>query len=749
MADNKKLFYPKIEPGDIQQIHPDGGGVVMTKDFKALVGDTNSEVVDNLNREGYNGYIDAIPNNMNGIFVYSEQAPSLENAIPVGNENRTSIIEPAPVAVVAPTSPPVKGVIIGDSQVPLIYKNTRTSDPIFNYGNLLQPISQEGVLWKSGWGTKALASALKNLTEIQTDITHVFICIGTNDGFNTAITQSMTEVAENIIIHYPNAQHYLIKGSYGWGGVKDKTAVDAAKYAQAFSNVYSPLVLQGSTKFLKILTNEIGPWSALAGISRHPEYYDEGIVSVSGEIDGILRRANEAPVKATVVTPAEQTTAQDNPTTADQPVYQLVDTQVMSEAAKDNKSTVVVNTITPPPSSPTTQTAVQTAAPTASLPAKQPVVQTTTTQTTNQTPTQTTDEEESEGIYNVDFSSLPNRESDVIPGINTNTNAVTSPTSLNTDDLLGTSGITVVDLTNEKRYTTGATKTDNLGAGVPSTGGNGNVNLNGTANVLQYTGKITDADILNAVISAKTGATNVIDFLISCNPENGPAIYNSSLPKFKRAGLCTNPPKDNPILVAIGNKMGPYNGIYGAPSLWCASGASFAFLAFNQTADELKTTSSKSGGFPASTSSYIVPTKQFTGAKVAFVVGVDFNTQGQLTDSGIVKWNTIQSYKGAVFTVGNSASGHIGFILHTENPSKGGFIMHCLECNVGKGSMKFLKRYIGMDWSRHNGGNQTNIYIGDTSTFTGGAYATNGIGSDYSLKGIGSVKAFYTNNPSL
>ena len=36
MAEDKKLFYPKIEPEDIQQIHPDGGGIVMTKGFKAV-----------------------------------------------------------------------------------------------------------------------------------------------------------------------------------------------------------------------------------------------------------------------------------------------------------------------------------------------------------------------------------------------------------------------------------------------------------------------------------------------------------------------------------------------------------------------------------------------------------------------------------------------------------------------------------------------------------------------------------------
>jgi hypothetical protein len=194
--------------------------------------------------------------------------------------------------------------------------------------------------------------------------------------------------------------------------------------------------------------------------------------------------------------------------------------------------------------------------------------------------------------------------------------------------------------------------------------------------------------------------------------------------------------------------MGPFNGIYGFESKWCASGVSFAFLALNQTSEELKTISNKNGGFPCSTSSYIVPTKQFTGNKVAFVLGADFNAKGQLTDSGITKWNSIQSFKGAVFTVGSSAAGHIGFILHVENPKSGGFVLHTLECNVGR-SLKFLKRYIGGNWGAYSGGANTNIYIGDISSYTGGAYAINGIGSDYSLTGIGSVKTFYTNNTSL
>jgi hypothetical protein len=726
MADNKKLFYPKIEPGDIQQIHPDGGGIVMTKGFKALIGETDGEIVDNLNMEGYNGYIDTIPNNMNGIFVYSEQSPSLKDNIPVGNENVTSIIEPDPVPVVAPPfSNPVKGVIIGDNHVPLIYNNTRTSDPIFNYGNLLQPISKEGVLWKSDWGTKALADALKNSTEINADITNVFISIGTNDGFDLTITQSMQQVAEEIVKHYPNAQPHLIIGSYGWGNVKDKTAVDAAKYAQTFTNTYSALVSQGSTKSLKILSNEIGPWSALGGVSRPPESGDEGIKNVAGEIDGILRRTADNIPAATVVTPAQAPDAQAKAIETNQPVYTIQDTQVMPEAANDNKLVTSSSTVTPPSSTGTSPASTGT--------------------TTN---TKTTPQEESEGIYDVDFNSLPDREQDVIIGLNNSSKTVTEQSGANADDLISTTGVTVIDLTNEKKYTTGTTQTSVLGVGVASTGGGGNVNLNGYLPVLQYTSKIENTDILNAVVSSKNGANNVIDFLIRCNPETAPAIYNSSLPKFKAANLCTNPPKDNPILVAIGNKMGPYNGIYGFKSLWCASGVSFAFLAFNQTADELKTTSNKSGGFPCSTSSYIVPTKQFTGNKVAFVLGADFNAQGQLTDSGIVKFNTIKSYKGAIFTVGNGSQGHTGFILYIENASKGGWILHTLECNAKK-SLKFVKRYIGSDWGRWSGGNKTNIYIGDTSSYTGGAYATNGIGSDYSLTGIGSVKTFYTNNTSL
>jgi hypothetical protein len=508
MAEDKKLFYPKIEPGDIQQIHPDGGGIVMTKGFKALVGETDGEVVDNLNMEGYNGYIDTIPNNANGIFVYSEQAPPLKDNIPVGNENRTSIVEPAPVPVVA------------------------------------------------------------------------------------------------------------------------------------------------------ILTNS---------------------------------STTSTPTTANVVAQGQKSPDNNNP------VYEIKPTELMKEAANDDKLVIGVG---------------------------------------------------EEGIYDVEFDSLPDREQDVIIGLNANYNAVSEQSGTNSNDLVNTPGITIIDSTNEKKYTTGETKTINLGVGVASTGNGGNLNLNSNLNVLAAAGAIEDADIINAVNAAKSGANNIIDILIKCNPENAPEVYNSSLPKFKKSDLCSNPPKDNPILVAIGNKMGPFNGIYGRKNLWCAAGVSFAFLAFNQTTDELKTKTAKSGGFPCSTNSYIVPTKQFTGTKTAFIVGTDFNSQGQFTDSGINKFNTIKSYKGAIFTVGNSSQGHVGFILYIENSSKGGWILHTLECNAGH-SIKFIKRYIGGNWGEWSGGNNTNVYIGDLSTYTGGAYATNGIGSDYSLTGIGSVKTFYTNNTSL
>jgi hypothetical protein len=736
MAEDKKLFYPKIEPGDIQTIHPDGGGIVMTKGFKALVGETDGETVDNLNAEGYNGYIDTVPNNANGIFVYSEQSPPLEDNIPVGNENRTSIIEPTPVPVVAP--PPTKpriGLLIGDSQVPDIFQNVKTPNLLIT---IEAPDTKNGEFWKTGWGLNSLEKALSSTQDgINGDsppfidlladtkskkkpkntyigksgqndllkpesIDIIFICIGTNNGFEVTKANITNMLAIKIELHaiFPNYKElYIIKGSWGWGGVSNKTEVDAQKFADKFTEIYPEELIyregdDGDFQQDYLVPHPASVLKNAIGYSKtHPGPNTPGVKAVAAEIDSILQGSTVVTTtpSATVLTQGQKAPDDKNP------VYDLKSAEIIKEAANDDKLIIGAG---------------------------------------------------EEGIYDVDFNSLPNREQDVIIGLNNNSNAVSEQSGVNTDDLVNTSGITVIDLTNEKKYTTGETKTAILGVGVASTGGGGNVNLNASLNILAAAGAIEDDNILKAVASTKTGANNVIDILINCNPENAPAIYNSSLPKFKKADLCTNPPTDNPILVAIGNKMGPFNGIYGRKSLWCASGLSFAFLAFNQTTDELKTKSTKSGGFPCSTSSYIVPTKPFTGAKTAFVVGADFNTQGQLTDSGIVKFNEIKSYKGAVFTVGNGAQGHIGFILYVENSSKGGWILHTLECNAGR-SIKFLKRYIGGNWGAWAGGNNTNIYIGDLSTYTGGAYATNGIGSDYSLTGIGSVKTFYTNNPSL
>jgi len=345
MAEDKKLFYPKIEPGDIQQIHPDGGGVVMTKDFKALMGETNGDVVDNLNMEGYNGYIDTIPNNANGIWVYSEKAAPLEGNIPVGNENRTSIIEPAPVPVVE--KPPLpqytRGFIIGDSQTTLIKSNSKKLDPI----------TKEGELWKVGWNMSQLNTALEN-SSTYNYIGHLFINIGTNDGFN-AKSSFIDKIIANAKIKFPNATLYLIKGSIGWGGNAKFTTDTLDKFAKVWES-----------KGVKVLKNAIG-YS-----KTHPGTKTPGIIAVGKEIDDILSNTNSTDVPTTPENPVEKLGKVNN---NNEPVYTLQTVEVISEAANDDKLATSSG---------------------------------------------------DEGIYEVDFSSLPDRETDVNPLLLKNKNQVSN-----------------------------------------------------------------------------------------------------------------------------------------------------------------------------------------------------------------------------------------------------------------------------------------------------------------------------------
>ena len=68
---------------------------------------------------------------------------------------------------------------------------------------------------------KDLATALNNNTEDDT-VANIVMSIGTNGGFNTGDVNQMASLVKGLKKSYPFAKKiFLVKGSWGWGGLND------------------------------------------------------------------------------------------------------------------------------------------------------------------------------------------------------------------------------------------------------------------------------------------------------------------------------------------------------------------------------------------------------------------------------------------------------------------------------------------------------------------------------------------------
>ena len=121
----------------------------------------------------------------------------------------------------------VSNIIIGDSQVPYIQINSKKYIASFN-----------PKLWKSGVNIYWLIEELKKINP-NNSIKNVAISIGTNGSFNT--NDPIDTLFKLLRQKFPNANFYTIKGSWGWGGNKDKYAWDVDNYYALFEK-YSTII---------------------------------------------------------------------------------------------------------------------------------------------------------------------------------------------------------------------------------------------------------------------------------------------------------------------------------------------------------------------------------------------------------------------------------------------------------------------------------------------------------------------------
>lgn len=120
-----------------------------------------------------------------------------------------------------------KGIIIGDSQSPFVDWGSESF-------NLISEKGGQSSLWLGG---KSLSWLLESLKVYGGDssVTDLAICIGTNGAFNK--NDKISELVTECKSKFSNAKLYVIQGSWGWGGVSNKTEVQVRDYYKKFSDL--------------------------------------------------------------------------------------------------------------------------------------------------------------------------------------------------------------------------------------------------------------------------------------------------------------------------------------------------------------------------------------------------------------------------------------------------------------------------------------------------------------------------------
>ncbi len=148
-----------------------------------------------------------------GIVIYKTRTPKKEEPIKDQPNDEGTIVNG-------------KSIIVGDSQTPFIARQSKKV-------KMLGSVGGENVLWKGGMGLKWLRDATSNYP-ISKDVSNVVINIGTNGGFN--LKDDISGLVSQLRRVFPNAKLYVVKGSWGWGGNKNKTVKQVDDYYNKFKD---------------------------------------------------------------------------------------------------------------------------------------------------------------------------------------------------------------------------------------------------------------------------------------------------------------------------------------------------------------------------------------------------------------------------------------------------------------------------------------------------------------------------------
>jgi len=156
---------------------------------------------------------------------------------------------------------PKKAIVIGDSVSILISKNN-------DKAKILGSEQSEKTLWKSGMNLNWLKNAIAKFP-FSNDIGNVVISIGANGGYNK--NEDISGLFDALQKTFPKAKFYAVKGSWGWGNIKDVSETRVNEYYDKFKE-------QGAT----IIKTPIGK-------TKNPHVDLAVYKTIGQEIDSILK----------------------------------------------------------------------------------------------------------------------------------------------------------------------------------------------------------------------------------------------------------------------------------------------------------------------------------------------------------------------------------------------------------------------------------------------------------------------------
>lgn len=145
--------------------------------------------------------------------------------------------------------------LIGDSQASSIKNNSKL-------------VLLDSTLQKVGWNVANLCEALM-VHSVDENIKKVFISIGTNGAYS--VNDNINLLCRLLKDKFPNADLYVIVGSYGWGNNKTVTSDMVEKY-------YNRFEINGVIR----LENQIGYCTS------HPDTKTPTIIKIGEEIDRLI-----------------------------------------------------------------------------------------------------------------------------------------------------------------------------------------------------------------------------------------------------------------------------------------------------------------------------------------------------------------------------------------------------------------------------------------------------------------------------